>query len=401
MSIKRIAAVALAGAGLFVLAAAGASAKTLVFCSEGSPEGFDPGLYTSGTTFDASSKPIYNRLVEFGAGTTNVVPGLAEKWDVSDDGLTYTFHLRQGVKFGTTDYFTPSRPLNADDVVFSFERMLDKNNKYYNYAGGTYDYFVGMSMPDVIKSVEKVDDATVKFTLNNPNAPFLADLAMDFASIMSKEYADKLLADGHPETLNQQPVGTGPFIYVDYQKDAVVRFKANPDYWGGKQAIDDLVFAITPDASVRRQKLQAGECQVMDYPNPADIDALKQDPNLNVQQQPGLNVAYLAYNTQEKPFDNVEVRKALNMAINKQAIVDAVYQSDPAHHVVLQQGRAGRPLRSGPGEEDARRSGRQGPEDGYLGDAGAASLSAERTPHRGADPVRFRQGRRDREHRHA
>ena len=316
----------LAAAALVVGMAGAAEAKTLVFCSEGSPEGFDPGLYTSGTTFDASSKPIYNRLVEFAPGTTNVVPGLATKWEISSDGLTYTFHLRQGVKFGTTDYFTPTRTLNADDVAFTFQRMLDKTNKYYNYGGGTYDYFVGMSMPDVIKSVDKVDDATVKFTLNSPNAPFLSDLAMDFGSVVSKEYADKLLAAGHPEILNQQPVGTGPFIYVDYQKDAVVRFKANPDYWGGKQAIDDLVFAITPDAAVRLQKLKAGECQIMDYPAPADIAALKSDPSLTVQQQPGLNVAYMAYNTQEKPFDDVKVRKALNMAINKKAIIDAVYQ---------------------------------------------------------------------------
>jgi dipeptide transport system substrate-binding protein len=313
-------------AALLAGMATSADAKTLVFCSEGSPEGFDPGLYTAGTTFDASSKPIYNRLVEFDRGTTNVIPGLATSWDISGDGLTYTFHLRPGVKFGATDYFTPSRPMNADDVVFSFQRMLDKTNKYYNYGGGSYDYFVGMSMPDVIKSVEKVDDATVKFTLNKPNAPFLADLAMDFASVMSKEYADKLLADGHPETLNLQPVGTGPFVYVDYQKDAVVRFKANPDYWGGKQAIDDLVFAITPDPAVRLQKLKAGECQIMDYPSPADVASLKTDATLNVMQQPGLNVAYLAYNTQQKPFDDVRVRKALNMAINKQAIIDAVYQ---------------------------------------------------------------------------
>ena len=211
-------------------------------------------------------------------------------------------------------------------MVFSFERMLDKKNPYYNYAGGQYDYFVGMGMPDAIKSVEKVDDYTVKFTLNAPNAPFIADLAMDFASIMSKEYADKLLADGHPEMLNQQPVGTGPFIFVAYQKDAVIRYKANPDYWDGKQKIDDLVFAITPDASVRLQKLKANECQIMAYPNPADIEALKGDSSLTVMQQAGLNVAYLAYNTTEKPFDNAKVRKALNMAINKQAIIDAVYQ---------------------------------------------------------------------------
>ena len=303
-----------------------ANAKTFVYCSEGSPEGFDPAPFTAGTTFDASSKPVYNRLVEFESGTTKVIPGLAESWSVSDDGLEYTFNLRKGVKFHTTDFFTPTRDFNADDVIFSFDRQNDKAGPYFDYAGGNWEYFSGMSMPDLIKSIERADDYTVKFVLNRPEAPMIANLAMDFASIMSKEYADKLLADGKRELLNQQPVGTGPFQFVDYQKDAVIRYHANPDYWGGKQAIDDLIFAITPDAAVRLQKLKAGECQVMPYPNPADIDALKQEAGLNVVQQEGLNVGYLAYNTLVAPFDNPKVRKALNMAINKQAIIDAVFQ---------------------------------------------------------------------------
>ncbi len=164
-------------------------------------------------------------------------------------------------------------------------------------------YADGMGFPGLIKSVEKVDDLTVKFTLNRPEAPFLADLGMDFASIMSKEYADKLAADGNMAQLNQMPLGTGPFAFVAYQPDAVIRYKAHPDYWNGKQKIDDLVFAITTDASVRAQKLKAGECHVMPYPNAADVEELKKDENLTVLEQPGLNVAYLAYNTTQAPFD--------------------------------------------------------------------------------------------------
>lgn len=304
-----------------------AGAKTLVYCSEGSPEGFDPSPYTAGTTYDASSKPIYNRLVEFEKGTTNVVPGLAESWEISADGMEYTFHLRQGVKFHTTDFFTPTREFNADDVVFSFERQAKEDNPYNKYIEGiTYEYYAGMDLPNTIKSVEKVDDHTVKFVLAHPEAPFLADLAMDFASIVSKEYADSLAAAGTQANLNQAPVGTGPFQFVAYEKDAVIRYKANPDYFGGKQAIDDLIFAITPDAAVRIQKLKAGECHVAPYPAPADVAGLKADTSLTVMEQAGLNVAYLAYNTSVAPFDNVNVRKALNMAINKQALMDAVYQ---------------------------------------------------------------------------
>ncbi|AMS44266.1 ABC transporter substrate-binding protein [Aminobacter sp. NyZ550] len=304
-----------------------ASAKTFVYCSEGSPEGFDPGLYTAGTTFDAAAHTVYNRLLEFKKGTTETEPGLAESYTVSDDGLEYTFKLRPGVKYQTTEFFTPTRDFNADDVVFSFDRQLKADNPWNKYVtGASWEYAAGMGFPEVIKSVEKVDDLTVKITLTRKEAPFLANVAMPFASIVSKEYADKLQADGKMNQMNQMPLGTGPFAFVAYQQDAIIRYKANPDYWGGKQKIDDLVFAITPDASVRYQKLKAGECHLMPFPNAADVAAMKADTNLKVVEQEGLNVAYLAYNTTQAPFDKPEVRKALNQAINKQAIVDAVFQ---------------------------------------------------------------------------
>lgn len=302
------------------------SQDTLVYCSEGSPEGFDPALYTAGTTFDASSRQIYNKLVEFERGTTTTVPALAESYEVSEDGLTYTFKLRPGVKFHTTEYFTPTRDMNASDVVFSFERQRLADNPYNQVSGGTWEYFNGMSMPDLIESIEAVDDLTVKFSLTRPEAPMIANLAMDFASIMSEEYAAALLEAGTPELLNQQPIGTGPFKFIGYQKDAVIRYQAFDEYWAGKAAIDNLVFAITPDASVRYQKVKAGECHIMPYPNPADLEAMASDDSLTLMEQEGLNVGYLAYNTQVAPFDNVNVRKALNMAINKQAILDVVFQ---------------------------------------------------------------------------
>lgn len=304
-----------------------ASAKTFVYCSPASPEGFDPAAYTGGDTFDASAHPVYNRLAEFENGTTKVVPGLAESWDVSSDGMEYTFHLRKGVKFHSSEQFTPTRDFNADDVIFSFDRMRNKDNPWHEYTAGiTYEYFDSMEMGVLIKDIVKVDDYTVKFILNRPEAPFLANVSMPFASIISKEYTDKLAADGKKDDLNQYPVGTGPFQFVAYQKDAVVRFKANDDYWGGRPKIDDLVFAITTDPAVRAQKLKAGECHLMSYPAPADIKGLQGDSNLKVDEQAGLNVAYFAYNTLKAPYDKPEVRKALNQAINKQAIIDAVFQ---------------------------------------------------------------------------
>jgi dipeptide transport system substrate-binding protein len=205
------------------------------------------------------------------------------------------------------------------------ERQWKEDNPYFKVTSPNHSYFSDMGMPKLLKSVEKVDDYTVKITLNQPEAPFLSNLAMQWAGIQSKEYADAMMKAGTPEKIDQEPIGSGPYSLVQYQKDAIVRFKAFPEYWGGKAKIDDLVFAITPDASVRWAKLQKGECHVMPYPNPADLDAIKKDTNVQILEQPGLNIGYLAYQTTKKPFDDVRVRKAFNMAMNKKAIVDAVF----------------------------------------------------------------------------
>ncbi|MDS7594123.1 ABC transporter substrate-binding protein [Agrobacterium tumefaciens] len=306
-----------------------AMAKTFVYCSEASPEGFDPAPYTGGGTFDASAHPVFNRLVEFKKGTTEIEPALAEKWEISADGLEYTFQLRKGVKWHSNDKFTPSRDFNADDVIFSYDRQGNDKNPWHQYiAGITYEYYSSMEMPSLIKEIVKVDDYTVKFVLKHPEAPFLANIAMPFASIVSKEYADTLDKAGTKEDFNNLPIGTGPFKFVAYQKDAVIRYQKNADYWGTAPKIDDLIFAITPDAAVRLQKLKAGECHLMPYPAPADLASIRADSNLKLDEQSGLNVGYLAYNTTLKPFDDPKVRKALNMAMNKQAIIDAVFQGN-------------------------------------------------------------------------
>jgi len=311
---------------VIALAGVNADAKTCVFCSEGSPEGFNPAFYTAGTTFDASSRPIFDRLVLFELGTTKTIPGLAEKWGISPDGKTYTFNLRKGVKFHTTKNFTPTRDFNANDVIFTFERQRDKNHPYHKVSGGNYEYFVSTGMAALIQNIEKKDDYTVVFHLAHPDAPFIANIAMDFASVHSAEYADKMMKTGTPQEVDLNPVGTGPYSLVQYQKDSTIRYEAHKQYWRGPAKIDKLVYSITPDASVRYAKLKAGECHVMPYPNPADLAQMAKEKDIKLMQMEGLNVGYLAFNTEKKPFDNVKVRQALNMAINKQAIIDAVFQ---------------------------------------------------------------------------
>ena len=320
---KRLGAMGL-GLAALLLAGTAASAKTLVFCSEGSPENFTPALNTTGTSFDAA-RPAFDQLVEFERGATTLKPGLAESWDVSPDGKTITFHLRHGVKFHSVKNFKPTRDFNADDVIFSFKRQYDETNPYFKVSGGKYDYYSDMDMPKLVASIDKADDYTVVMKLNEPNVAILANLAMDFATIQSAEFAEAMLKAKTPELFDQIPVGTGPFSFVTYQKDAVIRFKANPSYWGGKPLIDDLVYAITPDPTARYSKLKTGECHVAPFPRPADLPEMQKDPDLTVMSQPGLNIGYLAFNVQKPPLDKKEVRQALSMAIDKGAILRDVY----------------------------------------------------------------------------
>ena len=302
-----------------------AQAKTLVYCSEGSPENFTPALNTTGTSFDAA-RPVYDKLTQFKRGSTEVEPGLAESWTVSPDAKVFTFKLRQGVKFHSgVNGFKPTRDFNADDVLFSFERQWKDDHPYAKVSGGKYDYFADMGLKDDLEKLEKVDANTVRMTLKKPNVTMLANLAMDFASIHSAEYADMLAKAGKKEQLDQQPVGTGPFSFVTYQKDAVIRYKANPAYWGEKALVDDLVYAITPDPTARYSKLKAGECHFVIAPRPADLPEMQKDPALRVIHQSGLNIAYWAFNTLKPPFDKRDVRQALSMAIDKAAIIRDVY----------------------------------------------------------------------------
>lgn len=301
--------------------------KTLIYCSEASPRGFDPSQSTAPVEYTASAFSVHNRLIEFVRGTLNLEPGLATHWDISPDGLRYTFYLRRGAKFHTTPFFTPTREFNADDVLFTFERMRDPTHPFFRAYSVSFPYFVSLGFDKEIVKIEKLDQYTVRFILKSVNAPFLMNLGLGFASILSAEYAEQLLRSGKAADINQQPIGTGPFVFTDYTKDVSIRFNGNPDYWkAGEVQISKLFFLITPDPAVRMKKLQNSECHVMSYPNLDELDSIRVDPNLRLLSQSGLNLGYLAYNVSHKPLDNVLVRHALDMAIDKEAIIRIAFQ---------------------------------------------------------------------------
>jgi dipeptide transport system substrate-binding protein len=316
---------------LLVLGMSAARADTLAVCTEASPDALNAQLSTANTSFDVSEQ-IADRLVEMQIGGSDLVPGLAESWTISPDGLTYTFKLRRGVKWQSNASFKPTRDLNADDVVFSFTRMFDKSNPFYQSANGNFPEFVDLVAPN-LQSIDKIDDYTVVLKLKAPLAPLLPSLSMQPFSILSAEYAAALQKSGKLGALDQEPIGTGPFSFASYQKDAVIRFRAFPDFWGAKGAqpdrmakVDNLVFVITPDASVRYAKLRTNECQIARYPNPADLPAMRANPDLKVQEAAIAGTNYIRFRVDRKPLDDKRVRLALAQAIDMPSLVKAVFQ---------------------------------------------------------------------------
>lgn len=303
------------------------AAQNFIYCMEGSPATFNPQLASDSVSMNASSQTLFNRLVEFKKGSTEIEPGLAESWTVSKDKKTYTFKLRKNVGFHSNEFFKPTRFLNADDVVYTFKSQMDTKNPL-SIPAANYEYFKAMELDQLITDVKKTDDSTVVFELKRPEAPFLANLAMDFASILSAEYAQQLVKSGKGlKTLEIHPIGTGPFVFKSYQKDSTIRYTAFDQYFKGKQKIENLIFVIVPDSTVRTQKMKSGECHVMSEPQPQDIEALSKEAKLKVLSTEGLNVSYIAMNTSKKPFDILKVRQALVMAMNQKSYLDVIYKS--------------------------------------------------------------------------
>ncbi|WP_075610809.1 ABC transporter substrate-binding protein [Alteromonas pelagimontana] len=297
----------------------------IIYCSESNPVNFNPQLDTSGTTSDATSHQIYDRLLDFEPETGHIVPSLASSWLVSDDGLTYAFQLRQGVKFHHTDYFTPTRDFNADDVIFSINRWRLPSHPYHNVSGGRYPYFESIGLADNIANVERINGYRVKVKLYERDSSFLANLATDFSIVLSEEYAQRLMEAGVPEQIDHFPIGTGPFQFESYRKDHFIRYHRNDLYWGEGNSAERLIYDITAKSSIRMAKLITGECDAIAFPAQTELDIIRNREGLALAEKPGLNVGFWAFNTQRPPFDNPDVRRALAYAVDKNTLLEAVY----------------------------------------------------------------------------
>ena len=296
------------------------SAKILLVAAPESPDGFDPVQYIEAADF-IPSNPIFDRLVSFKRGTTTIVPSLATHWKVSSDGLTYTFYLRQGVKFHKTNYFKPTRDFNADDVVFTFSRILDQKHPFNIAYPAEFPNFEDEDR-NLIKVV-KVDPYTVQFVLRKSER-VLGDLAASSSSILSWEYAQQLLRQGKASEIATKPIGTGPFILKRHLKNQEIRYIANKDHWDqrpeNKLKLDGLVMSIVPESAIRVKKLQAGELHFVGIPF-ADIPKFQKDTNFVLHQAFAIDTWFIAYNTQKPALKDKRVRQALDMAIDKKVIV--------------------------------------------------------------------------------
>ena len=290
--------------------------KQLIIGRGADTKSLDPIRETDGETFRVTEN-IYETLVSYEDTNTTVIPGLAESWEISEDGLTYTFKLRQGVKFHDgTDF-------NAEAVKFNFDRWMDKSNKYHDPEGFPYynDMFGGYKGdPDhVIKEIKVVDAHTIQFVLNRTQAPFLANLGMSPFAIASP----KAIEGGK---LGDEPVGTGPFKFAGWKRNDIITLEKNPDYWNkGYPKLDKVIFKVIPENTARLTALTSGEIDLMDGLNPDDAEAVKENKDLQLLLRPSMNVGYLAFNTEKKPFDNPKVRQAISHAINKPEMVKAFY----------------------------------------------------------------------------
>jgi peptide/nickel transport system substrate-binding protein len=291
--------------------------RTLVFGQSGDAVKLDPALIEDGLSARVTQQ-VYEGLVAFDGATTRIKPALAETWETSADGKTWTFHLRQGVTF------QDGTPFDAAAVKANFDRWQsqigDSSHKsaefiYWNDVAG---------FNDLILHTDVVDTYTFSITNSDSSGPFLLNLALFPFAIVSPNSL-QMVGSGAIPDVGSAPVGTGAFKFVEWVRGDHITLAANDSYWGGRPAIDQVIIRVINDNAARFFELQAGNVDIMEFPNPDDVKVAKATSGLQVLYRPSLNVAYIDFNEFMQPFSDPRVRQALAEGINRQAIVDSLY----------------------------------------------------------------------------
>lgn len=318
----------------------------LIYCTHASGFSFNPQTSDAGTSMNVVTEQIYNKLFEI-SNTAIPTPILAQSYSISPDGKIITIYLRKGIKFHHTDWFKPTRDFNADDVVFSLNRVLGyetylptleqsavdyKNPQYRIFHEQAkkvrFPYFESIKLNQKIESVKALNPHTVQITLFKPDASILSHLASQYAIIFSQEYAVQLNADDNLVQLDLLPVGTGPYKVKNYFRNQYVRLEKNEDYWKKDAKIKNIIIDLSTDRTGRLVKFFNGECQIASYPEVSQLGLLKEnDKRYYVKSAEGMNLAYLAFNFQNAVIQDEQVRRAIAQAINRQRIIKAIYHN--------------------------------------------------------------------------
>ena len=318
----------------------------LIYCTHASGFSFNPQTSDAGTSMNVVTEQIYNKLFEI-SNTAIPTPILAQSYSISPDGKIITIYLRKGIKFHHTDWFKPTRDFNADDVVFSLNRVLGyetylptleqsavdyKNPQYRIFHEQAkkvrFPYFESIKLNQKIESVKALNPHTVQITLFKPDASILSHLASQYAIIFSQEYAVQLNADDNLVQLDLLPVGTGPYKVKNYFLNQYVRLEKNEDYWKKDAKIKNIIIDLSTDRTGRLVKFFNGECQIASYPEVSQLGLLKEnDKRYYVKSAEGMNLAYLAFNFQNAVIQDEQVRRAIAQAINRQRIIKTIYHN--------------------------------------------------------------------------
>ena len=318
----------------------------LIYCTHASGFSFNPQTSDAGTSMNVVTEQIYNKLFEI-SNTAIPTPILAQSYSISPDGKIITIYLRKGIKFHHTDWFKPTRDFNADDVVFSLNRVLGyetylptleqsavdyKNPQYRIFHEQAkkvrFPYFESIKLNQKIESVKALNPHTVQITLFKPDASILSHLASQYAIIFSQEYAVQLNADDNLVQLDLLPVGTGPYKVKNYFRNQYVRLEKNEDYWKKDAKIKNIIIDLSTDRTGRLVKFFNGECQIASYPEVSQLGLLKgNDKRYYVKSAEGMNLAYLAFNFQNAVIQDEQVRRAIAQAINRQRIIKTIYHN--------------------------------------------------------------------------
>jgi len=306
--------------GAVVGLAGPARAQTFVFGWPAEPVQLDPAVVVDGVSL-AITYQIYETLVRLRASTTEIEPGLAERWETTANGLVWTFHLRRGARFHD------GAPADAAAVVWNFERWRTTGHPQHAdqvRAGQTFEYwesqFGGFDDRSVVSRVDAVDPHTVRLTLRQPLAPLLANLVIPGFAIASPKAVERW-----GTAFGKHPVGSGPFRFVEWRPGEAVVLEANPDYWGARPKVQRVVGRAIKDNAKRLAALRAGELHGMEGLNPDDVAAVKRDPELRLLLRPANTTGYVAFNFKVKEFQDRRVRQAFAHAIDKRALVGALY----------------------------------------------------------------------------